>query len=91
MPMVKGVMCDRCGRTSLQNWTKGKRSDTEKTLRAAGWRIGKRTLCPVCVEATRPGATQRSPDEWYCPSCKKWMKPGKERVCGSCGEELVPF
>lgn len=74
MPMVKGVMCDRCGRTSLQNWTKGKR-----------------TLCPTCVEATRIGAVQRSPDEWYCQSCKRWVKPGKDRVCKKCGEELVPF
>ncbi len=32
MPMVKGVMCDRCGQKRLWIWSKGKRSDMEKSL-----------------------------------------------------------
>lgn len=48
MPIVSGVLCDKCGREIL--WEHMAKCDVIGFARGEGWTCGKRILCPACAD-----------------------------------------
>lgn len=48
MPIIAGVICDKCGKTEI--WEHAPKRDIIGSARDEGWTFGKRILCPACAD-----------------------------------------
>lgn len=52
MPIIKGIVCDKCERMIYWEGNTSK-AITTSIARDKGWTIGKRCLCPYCRQKRR--------------------------------------
>lgn len=48
MPIVAGVVCEKCGKTEL--WEHAPKRDVRQFARDRRWIFGKQILCPACAD-----------------------------------------